>query len=89
VTAVNSSCADQCDRCERPACRCATGGLSKNFRVTERANLQFRWENFNIFNITNLSHFVTSGTDAGDAAGKIFDIAEPMRNMQFALRLNF
>jgi hypothetical protein len=61
----------------------------KNFKVTERANLQFRWENFNIFNITNLSHFVTNGTDAGDAAGKIFDIAEPMRNMQFALRLNF
>jgi hypothetical protein len=61
----------------------------KNFKVTERANLQFRWENFNIFNITNLSHFVTNGTDAGDAAGKIFDISEPMRNMQFALRLNF
>ena len=86
MTAVNSSCADQCDRCERPACRCATGGLSKNFRVTERANLQFRWENFNI---TNLSHFVTNNVDAGDAAGKIFDISEPMRNMQFALRLNF
>jgi hypothetical protein len=61
----------------------------KNFKLAERANLQFRWENFNIFNITNLSHFVTNGTDAGDAAGKIFDIAEPMRNMQFALRLNF
>jgi hypothetical protein len=89
VTAVNSSCADQCDRCERPACRCATGGLSKNFRVTERANLQFRWENFNIFNITNLSHFVTNNVDAGDAASKIFDTSEPMRNMQFALRLNF
>jgi len=51
--------------------------------------LQFRWENFNIFNITNLSHFVVHGTDAGDAAGKIFDISEPMRNMQFALRLTF
>jgi hypothetical protein len=89
VTAVNSSCADQCDRCERPAYRCATGGLSKNFRVTERANLQFRWENFNIFNITNLSHFVTNNVDAGDAASKIFDTSEPMRNMQFALRLNF
>jgi len=42
--------------------------------VTERANLQFRWENFNI---TNLSHFVTNNVDAGDAAGKIFDISDP------------
>lgn len=61
----------------------------KNFKITERTNLQFRWENFNIFNRTNLSHFVTNGVDAGDSAGKIFDISEPMRNMQFALRLAF
>jgi len=44
---------------------------------------------FNIFNRTNLSQFATSGVDAGDAAGKIFGISEPMRNMQFALRLSW
>ena len=51
-----------------PGVQMCNWAFFKNFKVTERANLQFRWENFNIFNVTNLSHFVTNGTDAGDAA---------------------
>jgi hypothetical protein len=58
--------------------------------VTERMNMQFRWENYNIFNRTNLG-LPNSSFDAGAAAGTITDINEnePMRNMQFALRLTF
>lgn len=71
-----------------PGVALADWAFFKNFRITEALNLQFRWENFNFFNRTNLSHFVTNGVDDG-SAGKIFGISEPMRNMQFALRLTW
>jgi hypothetical protein len=72
-----------------PGVAIANWSLFKNFKLSEALKMQFRWEVFNAFNRTNLSHFVTNGVDAGDAAGKIFDIAEPMRNMQFALRFQW
>ncbi len=71
-----------------PGVAIANWAFFKNFQITERAKLQFRWENFNFFNRTNLSPFVDSAIDSG-TAGKIFGISEPMRNMQFALRLSW
>jgi hypothetical protein len=65
----------------------ADWSLSKEFALTERFKLQFRWENFNTFNRTNLA-LPVSAVDAGNA-GQITDIAVPMRNMQFGLRLGF
>ena len=61
--------------------------LAKDFSLTERYKLEFRWENFNTFNNTNLA-LPDSNVDSG-TAGKIFDVASPMRNMQFALKLKF
>ena len=63
----------------------ADWSLAKNFAVTERVSLQFRWEVFNAFNRTNLA-LPNSNTDTG-AAGIISDIAVPMRNMQWGARL--
>lgn len=71
-----------------PGVAIANWAFFKNFQITERTKLQFRWENFNFFNRTNLSHFLDSAVDSG-SAGKIFGISEPMRNMQFALRLSW
>jgi hypothetical protein len=71
-----------------PGAFIANWSFFKNFKLNERMNLQFRWENFNIFNRQNLA-LPTNAVDGGSAAGKIFDVAEPMRNMQFALRLTF
>jgi hypothetical protein len=71
-----------------PGVAVADWALFKNFRLSEAVKVQFRWEVFNAFNRTNLSN-PTNNVDAGDAAGKIFGIAEPMRNMQFALRLEW
>lgn len=66
----------------------ADWGLDKNFQLTERFKLQFRWEVFNAFNHVNLSPFVNSDVLSG-AAGQITDIGSPMRNQQFGLHLTF
>lgn len=61
--------------------------LTRDFHMTERANLQFRWE---VFNVSNTPEFgqpnsnVTSG-----AAGAITSLSGDPRVMQFALRLSF
>ena len=65
----------------------ADWSLSKEFAITERFRLQFRWEVFNAFNRTNLA-LPVNAVDAGNA-GQITDIAVPMRNMQFGLRLGW
>jgi hypothetical protein len=65
--------------------------LWKEFRfktpLGEDTALQFRWENFNIFNRANL-WYPDNGIDSS-TAGRIFDINPniPMRRMQFGLRL--
>lgn len=63
----------------------ADWALNKTFKITERAGLQFRWEVYNVFNRTNLA-LPNSNVDTS-TAGLITDIASPMRNMQFGLRL--
>jgi hypothetical protein len=42
-------------------------GLSKTFSFKERYAIQFRWENFNVFNHTNLNQF--SGSLSSGGAG--------------------
>ncbi len=62
--------------------------LAKTFQITERAGLQFRWEVFNALNRTNLA-LPNNTVDVGGAGGLITDVASPMRNMQFGVRLGW
>jgi carboxypeptidase family protein len=65
--------------------------LFKTFKVTERVNLQFRAEVFNLFNHANFgtpSPLVFAGTSFSPSAGVITQSA-PSRQLQFALKLNF
>ena len=70
----------------------------KNNRISESVNLQFRAEMFNVLNhanwgLPNPSVFVqTPGTGGGTynpIAGRITTLANPMRQIQFALKLIF
>ncbi len=72
----------------------------KNTRLTERMNLQFRAELFNLFNRTNLGSpnaivFVNNGTAAAPnygvspSAGLITTLATTPRQVQFGLKLMF
>jgi hypothetical protein len=61
--------------------------LAKNFRMTDRARLQFRWETFNLFNRTNFNNPNATVT-AGANFGKILGAGDP-RVMQFGLRFTF
>src|SRR5262249_7926814 len=75
------------DSLRGPGLFTADWGLAKNFHLTERANLQFRWEVFNAFNRVNLQNPIN---DVGNAsAGLITDISTPMRDQQFGLHLTF
>jgi Carboxypeptidase regulatory-like domain/TonB dependent receptor len=61
--------------------------LSKNFVITEGKTLEFRWENFNAFNHTNLG-LPNSTVDVSDA-GRITYAATDMRQMQLGLHFRF
>ncbi|MBI4875810.1 MAG: TonB-dependent receptor [Acidobacteria bacterium] len=62
-------------------------GLMKNFRVTERFQLQFRWETFNITNTPTLGdpNSALGNPDFGTVRGTV----STPRQMQFAVRLAF
>ena len=68
--------------------------LKKQFDITERHNLQFRAEVFNVFNHPNFGNMITpifagsTGARNG-SAGRIIDTATTSRQIQFALRLAF
>lgn len=62
-------------------------GLIKDFDVTERVHMQFRWEVFNVSNSPQYADPV-NGIDNPDA-GKVQSIVNTPRQMQFALRLAF
>ena len=62
--------------------------LAKNFAITERLNLQFRWETFNALNRTNLA-LPNTNVDAGGTGGLITDVTSPMRNMQLGARVTW
>ena len=61
--------------------------LSKIFVITEGKTLEFRWENFNAFNHTNLG-LPNSTVDVSDA-GRITYAATDMRQMQWGLHFRF
>ena len=70
--------------------------MYKNFRVTERVNLQFRSEFFNAFNTPyfgdpNGIGFTSITTIVPDAArqGEVRSTRTPMRIIQFGLKLSF
>jgi hypothetical protein len=60
--------------------------ISKNFQMTERFRLQFRWETFNSF---NTPVFGVPGSDLGGASFGIAGAGASDREMQFALKLYF
>lgn len=64
--------------------------LSKSFLIKEGKTLEFRWENFNAFNHTNLGNPNTQvdSTGAG-GAGTITGAATGYRVMQFGLHFRF
>lgn len=61
--------------------------LMKNFRLTERAKVQFRWEVFNVFNNTNFQVPVFQLDNSN--VGTYTQTANENREMQFALKLIF
>jgi len=72
--------------------------LVKRFPITERVNAQFRMDAFNIFNhavldFSSQDYEATGGTciDCGGNSGKIQELqyGTPMRQLQFAVRLDF
>ena len=67
--------------------------LAKNFKLTERFNLKFEWQAFNVFNRANFL-LAVDGVTAGhnDLADGAFGQAKGTlnaRNMQFGLKLSF
>ena len=70
-----------------PGYASASWALYKDFRLTEKAKLQFRAEAYNLFNKTNLGS--PDGTFQDPTAGVITSIQDIMREMQFGLRLDF
>ncbi len=66
--------------------------LAKKFAVTERLNMQFRAEGFNVFNHANFASpnpVVFSGNIYNSSAGAITATANASRQIQFALKLLF
>jgi hypothetical protein len=70
-----------------PGVKNVDGGISKNFKLTEAAGLQFRAEAFNLFNHPD---FAQPGQTLGTPQfGEITATAIDNRELQFALRLTF
>jgi len=66
--------------------------LAKRFRVTERVNMQFRAEAFNVFNHPNFASpnpVVFSGNNYNSSAGSITSTSNTSRQIQFALKVLF
>jgi hypothetical protein len=67
-------------------------GLSKRWVMpyAESHSMEFRWEVFNVFNLTRFDvTTVTSGLDAGPSFGQFSGLLTQPRVMQFALRYEF
>jgi hypothetical protein len=61
--------------------------MTKNFVISEGKTLEFRWENFNALNHTNLA--LPNATIDVEGAGQITGAATDMRQMQFGLHFRF
>ncbi len=62
-------------------------GLLKDTKITEKMNLQFRWEVYNVFNHANLSGFTNTLTSPN--FGTYTSTASNERQMQYSLKLLF
>jgi len=66
--------------------------LFKRFRITERTNLQFRAEAFNLFNRANFAApnaIVFTGTAISSSAGQVTYTSTSSRQIQLALKVVF
>jgi hypothetical protein len=70
-----------------PALYVVNLALSKTFVITEGKTLEFRWENFNAFNVDNYAQ--PANTIDVSGAAQITATAVPMRQMQFGLHFRF
>jgi len=70
-----------------PAMYVVNLALAKTFVIREGKTLEFRWENFNAFNIDNYGQ--PNSTIDVSGAGEILYSATPMRQMQFGLHFRF
>ncbi len=64
-------------------------GIFKNFRISERMNLQFRSEYFNIFNQVNFANPNTNFAGGFGVASSTHNFAGDPRILQFGLKLTF
>jgi len=62
-------------------------GLLKDTKITEKLNLQFRWEVYNVFNHPNFSGFINVLTSP--AFGTYNSTASNQRQMQYSLKILF
>ena len=60
--------------------------VSRRFELSERANLQFRWE---AFNATNHANFMLPNVNVDVANAATITSAQPARVMQFGIRASF
>jgi hypothetical protein len=63
--------------------------LLKNFPLTERFNLRFSTDFFNIWNHANFANPAVTDVEAGSAFGRIISTVGTPRLIQFSLRLAF
>jgi len=63
--------------------------LMKNFRLTERFNLRFSTDFFNIWNHANFANPAVTDVEAGSSFGRIISTVGTPRLIQFSLRLAF
>jgi len=61
--------------------------LAKTFVIRENKSIEFRWENFNAFNVNNYG--LPNNTVDVSGAGQITSTQVPMRQMQFGLHFRF
>lgn len=70
-----------------PALHYTNFGLHKEFRVSESKQFEFRMEAFNLLNKTNFGS--PNANRSSGAFGSITSLAQPAREIQFALRFAF
>ena len=61
----------------------------KNFHLTERFNLRFSTDFFNIWNHANFANPAVTDVEAGSSFGRIISTVGTPRLIQFSLRLAF
>jgi hypothetical protein len=69
-------------------------GLSKSWKITERQNIKFSWETFNVtnhpvFDVGSLQYVGNNSITTASSFGKFTQTSSKPRSMQFALRYNF